>query len=307
MTGLSTRDTVAAALDYVEDHISESLTLRSIADAAFTSPSHLRRLFVLVTGEPLMTYVRLRRLSRSLDTLLATDMRVIDIAHEFGFSCEQAYIRAFRAAFGVAPGSLRRSRQEVIIREPIDAYQLSVAGDGLLYGPTFVKVPSFHVAGRLHRISESENLDLKAAHVALDFFTNDRGAISNAINPPVYIGLTRYPPGATDWSHYLAGVQVNAPEPLPAGFAGDTFPTSTCARFRYVGEHPYRELSIPTMRVMYDRIGAYFHREQTRYTTDFDLFFERVDTAVCDEHTCQMDWLTPVVDNHAKMSNSVKS
>jgi AraC-like DNA-binding protein len=58
-------------------------------------------------------------------------MRVIDIAHEFGFGSEQAYIRAFRGAFGVAPGSLLRTRRIVAIRQPIDVGQLSPAGDGV--------------------------------------------------------------------------------------------------------------------------------------------------------------------------------
>lgn len=302
---MSTRDVLAAALDHIEGHLGERLTLASVSAAVYVSPSHLRRLFLAIAGRPLMAYVRLRRLARSLDTLLDTDMRVIDVAHEFGFGSEQAYIRAFRGVFGVAPGTLRRTRPIVAVCQPVDVSQLRPAGDGVIYGPEFVKVPSFRVVGRLHRISERENLDRKAARVALEFFDHDRTTVANAIDPPVYIGLTRYPAGATDWSHYLAAVLVAADGPVPPGLQSDAFPTSACARFRYAGQHSFRELSIPTMRAMYDYIGAFFHRDQTRYATDFSLFFERIETALCDDHFCQMDWLTPVIDT--KMSSSVQS
>lgn len=43
-----------------------------------------------------MEYVQSRKLTSSLNELLSTNMRIIDIGLNYGFDYEQSYIRAFR-------------------------------------------------------------------------------------------------------------------------------------------------------------------------------------------------------------------
>jgi AraC family transcriptional regulator len=44
----------------------------------------------------------------SLERLLGTNCKLLDIALEYGFEYEQSYLRSFKREFGVTPGKFRK-------------------------------------------------------------------------------------------------------------------------------------------------------------------------------------------------------
>jgi endo-1,4-beta-xylanase len=54
--------------------------------------------------------------------LLYSDLNILSIALEYGFSYEQAYILSFRREFGFTPGDLRRNRQLVRTTPSLQSY-----------------------------------------------------------------------------------------------------------------------------------------------------------------------------------------
>ncbi len=85
-----------------------ALKLDEAAAIAHMSPWHLQRAFAAAVGESPARYQRRLRLERSALTLRSTDERIIDIAIAAGFESHEAFTRAFRSHFGVAPASYRR-------------------------------------------------------------------------------------------------------------------------------------------------------------------------------------------------------
>jgi AraC family transcriptional regulator len=63
-------------------------------------------------------------------------------------------------------------------------------------------------------------------------------------------------------SDYMPSVQVDYMEEIPQGLSGNTFEASLCARFRYIGQHHYSELSRYTAEAMYKAIGKFASDEQ---------------------------------------------
>lgn len=112
-------DRVGAALDYIEEHLREDISLEEIARQAHSSLFWFHRVFALLVGDSLGEYLRKRRLNCAAVELVTTDQRIIDIAVKYGFSSHEAFTRAFSAHFGITPSQYRRSGLPALHRSPV--------------------------------------------------------------------------------------------------------------------------------------------------------------------------------------------
>jgi len=106
-------------LEKIENNLKGDITADDLADDFSMSSVHLQRLFKQAFKKTIGTYIRSRKLSASIGDLLYSGLNVNDIALEYGFSYEQAYILSFRKEFGFTPADLRRNRQLVKTTPPI--------------------------------------------------------------------------------------------------------------------------------------------------------------------------------------------
>lgn len=100
---------VQRIIDLVERNLRRELTLQDVSRRLGYSPWYCTRQFSRVVGMSLRSYLRLRRLSEAAAALRDGDSGILDVAVEFGFSSQEAFTRAFRSAWGVAPGAWRRN------------------------------------------------------------------------------------------------------------------------------------------------------------------------------------------------------
>ena len=77
---------LARAVDYIETHLPEPMTVGEIASVGAMSPSHFARSFKSATGEPVWAYVVRRRTERAREMLTRTDLSQAIVAHRCGFS-----------------------------------------------------------------------------------------------------------------------------------------------------------------------------------------------------------------------------
>jgi AraC-like DNA-binding protein len=105
-------DTLAESLD---DHEASG---EELAARAHLSRFHFDRVVVAVSGE---TPVRLRRrvlLERAAFRLVTSDAGVLEVALEAGYSSNEAFTRAFRRAYGVAPAAWRSTPGRIQLDTP---------------------------------------------------------------------------------------------------------------------------------------------------------------------------------------------
>lgn len=99
------------ALAYIDAHLAQPIALEQLAACAAFSPFHFHRVFCQWHGETPQAYIRRCRLQRAAALLQYAPGRAIgDIAGQSGFASVEAFNRAFRSYFGVAPGRWRSSR-----------------------------------------------------------------------------------------------------------------------------------------------------------------------------------------------------
>lgn len=93
--------------DYIESHLTETVTLTDLAGAARFSPWYAARIFKELTGLAPADYIRRLRLSKSALRLRDEQVKVIDVACDLGFESVDGYQRAFQREFGQQPQGIR--------------------------------------------------------------------------------------------------------------------------------------------------------------------------------------------------------
>jgi AraC family transcriptional regulator len=100
-------DRILAVLDHVHAHLDADLEPLDLARRAGFSPHHFHRVFRGMTGESVMGHVRRLRLERAAMRLKHGDAPVTQVALDSGYGSHEAFTRAFRDHFGVAPRDFR--------------------------------------------------------------------------------------------------------------------------------------------------------------------------------------------------------
>jgi endo-1,4-beta-xylanase len=122
-------------LTEIEIGLKNDINADALADEFSISSVHLQRLFKQTFKQPIGAYIRSRKLSKSISDLLHSSLNVQDIALEYGFSYEQAYILSFRREFGFTPGDLRKNRQLVKTTPSLQPFgQISMYKNNFLVG-----------------------------------------------------------------------------------------------------------------------------------------------------------------------------
>jgi len=91
------------AIEFIESHLREDITVADVAAAAGYSLYHFIRTFNQTVQHTPYGYLMRRRLSEAASELLKDEGRVIDTALDFRFNSHETFTRAFRRIFGMPP------------------------------------------------------------------------------------------------------------------------------------------------------------------------------------------------------------
>lgn len=133
------------SIDMIDEKIKDDLVLDQLSKEIDMSKYHLHRMFNSITGKSLIHYVRRRKLSLSAIELLNTDLKVIDIANEYGYEQEQSYIRAFKQMFDITPAKFRKEKCELPIEQKIDLTLQNLYRDGFVVRSRMCRKPKFYL------------------------------------------------------------------------------------------------------------------------------------------------------------------
>jgi AraC-like DNA-binding protein len=112
-------DTFARFVGMVEAHLDDSsVSGEELAALLHLSRSQLDRVVSAVAGESPGTFRRRILLERAAYRLMVAGSSVLDIAVEAGYSSNEAFTRAFKRAYGVAPSSWRLTPGQVQVNTP---------------------------------------------------------------------------------------------------------------------------------------------------------------------------------------------
>lgn len=106
--------TIQAIVNYIENHITESISLNDLSRLVNYSPYYCSANFCSYTGISIKSYIRQRRLQLAATDLKDTEARIIDIAIKYCYSSQEAFSRAFIAYFGLTPFEYRKTKLPIL-------------------------------------------------------------------------------------------------------------------------------------------------------------------------------------------------
>jgi AraC family transcriptional regulator len=228
------------AVQYVERHLQESISVQDVADAIGYSLYHFSRTFNRAVGHSPYDYLVRRRLSESARDLVDSDRRIIDIAMAYQFNNPETYSRAFRRMFGVLPSQVRQSGSiaSLTLRSEVTLPYLEHINRGNHPRPTLVELGEICLLGLVtlaHR-------DRGTSEALWEAFALQAGTVPNRLHPTRYYGLSFWTPGEPGGTFYMAGVAVGSIETTPPALVGKALPPRSYARFVHRG--PTRDLGM---------------------------------------------------------------
>jgi AraC-like DNA-binding protein len=95
--------------DYIEAHLSEQVSIATLAEIAHLSPFHFSRAFKTSFGVPPHRYHTARRIERAKVLLAEGALSVTEIGLKTGFADTSSFSAAFRKTTGITPRDYQRS------------------------------------------------------------------------------------------------------------------------------------------------------------------------------------------------------
>ena len=130
---------IRAAVEYIENHLSDELKLEDCARAAHYSPYHFLRVFRQATGMTPGEYIRKRRLSEIAKRVFCGHS-LFENASRWGFNSKEHFTRAFQAEHHCLPSEYRTAANSLELQE-----RFSFAPENPLPPPRIEQRPGFAV------------------------------------------------------------------------------------------------------------------------------------------------------------------
>ena len=221
---------IGNSIQYMEDHITEDITVESVAKNAGVSSFYFQKGFAMLCGFSVSEYIRNRRLALAGNDLLVTDEKVIDIAMKYGYDSPDSFTKAFTRFHGVTPTAVRKD--DVLLKSfaPLKI-KISLEG-GYLMDYKIVKKEAFTV------IANAKTFPYEGAKEIVpqfwqEHFQSGKGAVvcgCYGINIDLEMGQENF--------EYLIADPYDPQKEVPDGFVTKTIPAFDWAVFPCRGAMP---------------------------------------------------------------------
>jgi YesN/AraC family two-component response regulator len=110
--GRSPRRDVEKVRTYISNHYSEPLSVEQLASKVFLSTGYMSYIFKKETGEGISQFISTCRMEKAKKLLMETNMKVVQISREVGYSNAAYFCKAFKECFGCSPEQYRKGLVE---------------------------------------------------------------------------------------------------------------------------------------------------------------------------------------------------
>jgi AraC family transcriptional regulator len=104
-----THQQMRRVIDFVQDHLSQDLSLEALAEQTGFSAYHFARLFRQTTGESPHQFVLRQRIERAQQLLKERDLPLVHVALESGFASQSHLTQVFKRYLGLTPRAYRQN------------------------------------------------------------------------------------------------------------------------------------------------------------------------------------------------------
>lgn len=135
-------------IDYIEERLTDDLSLEEISEYAGVSDYHFRKIFFYISGLTLSEYIKNRRLSEASMDLLHGE-KVTDVAFKYGYQSIDGFTRAFKKWSGFLPSEV--TKKGISKTFPKLSFVITVKG-GINMEFRIEEKPAFNLVGVSKRV-----------------------------------------------------------------------------------------------------------------------------------------------------------
>ena len=104
---------------YINNHLDETLDLKTLANEADLSDFHFHRIFKALKGEAIGGYITRLRLEATARLLRYTALTIEEIAFNIGYETTASLSKAFKKQYGISPTEYRTNKDTYIMKKEI--------------------------------------------------------------------------------------------------------------------------------------------------------------------------------------------
>ena len=223
-------ESIADAIQYIEEHITDELTVDMIAKHVNISSFYFQKGFAMLCGFTISEYIRNRRLALAGNDLATGNERIIDIAIKYGYDSPDSFTKAFSRFHGVTPTVARKNKVMLKSFAPLKI-KLSLEG-GYLMDYKIEKKDAFTV------IANAKTFPYEGAKEAVPQFWQEHFKTGKGKYICGVYGINIDEKMGNDNFEYLIADPFEEGREVPEGLVTRTIPELTWAVFPCVGAMP---------------------------------------------------------------------
>ncbi|AOT71920.1 AraC family transcriptional regulator [Geosporobacter ferrireducens] len=219
-----------AAVEYMEVHLLENITVNDVADDVHISTYHFQRAFSMITGMSVGEYIRNRRLSLAGQALTQKGAKVLDTALEYGYETAESFSKAFERFHGIKPSQAKRtgatlkSFNRIIIKIAIEG--------GCIIQYRIEKKPAFNVV-LYPEVFEASTCEVEIPDKWLAYNSRNKEEV---VCPQM--GVRIFDQSSNGMFTYGIGCHIDLTNHIPKGFKIYEIPEYTWVIFSCKGPMP---------------------------------------------------------------------
>lgn len=221
--------TINHAIAYMEDHLTQQITLEDVAGSVNLSVFHFHRAFSMLTGMSASEYLRNRRLSQAAAELVNKDEKVIDIALKYGYETPESFTKAFTRFHGISPMQAKKgSPIQFMSRYTV---RITIEGGQIME----YKIEKWEA---MDLLVHAKYFHAETSEKQIPLFWDEYYANEEYRKIPSYLGVCAQQKTDSDEFRYGIGCKASDVEGVPEGFEIIHIPEYTWAVFKCTGPSP---------------------------------------------------------------------
>jgi AraC family transcriptional regulator len=223
---------MAQAIDFIEDHVRDDITVGDMARAVSLSVYYFCRSFNQATHHTPYDYLMRRRIAAAARDLLQTDRKIIEITFDYQFNSPETFARAFKRVFGMQPTQWRKQGRldGRLIMPRLTLAHLQHFTQGAYLQPQLIDRSELRLTGLMTLVPDDAAQAVAVIDTLWGLFNHSIGSRGDRY------GILQYPTeGESADYFYLLGVSLVEDTPPATAWVTKTLPAHSCARFIHKG------------------------------------------------------------------------
>ena len=223
-------EAISAAINYIESHITDNITLYDVADHVNISPFYFQKGFSILCGYSIAEYMRNRRMALAGEELITSDITVMELAMKYGYDSPDSFTKAFSRFHGYTPQTVRKNKTMIKTFAPLKI-TISLKG-GCIMDYRIAKKEAFIILGA------SKEFSYENPKQEIPLFWQEHYASGMGEYVCGMFGINIDPQWGTEKFEYLIADIYNPAVDIPEGLTVKTIPAFTWAVFPCKGALP---------------------------------------------------------------------